>query len=173
MELSRRDALAALGAIGVGTAAIGTRRQRNNQSMDDEETITQLLAAAEAIYPTAVDVDRSFIETVVMGRLDGRETYVAEQRITLTTLNTHARRIAGERFSQLDVEARRSVFRQFGVSRAHPNPDGTDEERIRYYVVNDLLFVLFSTPRGGELVGVENPPGYPGGVESYQRGPDS
>jgi hypothetical protein len=59
-----------------------------------------------------------------------------------------------------------------GVRTAEPDPDGTDVERVRYYVVNELLFALYSSPTGGELVGLENPQGHPGGIDSYRRGPD-
>jgi hypothetical protein len=53
-----------------------------------------------------------------------------------------------------------------------PDPDGTDAGRVRYYVVNELLYALYASPTGGELVGIENPRGYPGGTASYRRGPD-
>jgi len=59
------------------------------------------------------------------------------------------------------------------VDTADPVPDGDDVERVRYYVVNELLFALYSSPTGGELVGLENPRGNPGGLASYQRGPQS
>jgi hypothetical protein len=42
---------------------------------------------------------------------------------------------------------------------------------VRYYVVNELLLALYASPTGGELVGIENPQGHPGGTASYQQGP--
>jgi len=54
---------------------------------------------------------------------------------------------------------------------ADENPDGTAAERVRFFVVNELLLALYASPTGGELVGIENPQGYAGGAESYQRGP--
>lgn len=173
MQLSRRDAIAALGALGIGASAVGTARQWTDESIGDEEITDRLQAAAEVVYPSAVDVDRSFIETVVRGRLNGRPEYVRSQEETLAALQRHSRRTTGRGFEQLDIDGRRSMLRQLGVPRAHPNPSGTVDERVRYYVVNDLLYVLFSTPTGGELVDCENPPGYPGGVEAYQHGPDA
>jgi len=44
--------------------------------------------------------------------------------------------------------------------------------RVRYYLVNDLLFALYSSPTGGKLVGIENPQGHPGGTGSYQQPPN-
>jgi len=172
MKLTRRDALVALGAIGVGTAAIGTARQGLPGDVDETEMTDQLHAAAEVIYPAAVEVDRSFVETYVLGRLGNRERHLREQSNALDQLDSHARRHAGQSFTALSESRRRSTLRSMGVHTAHPNPDGTVPERVRYYVVNDLVYVLFSTPTGGELVGCENPPGYPGGLEAYQRGPD-
>jgi hypothetical protein len=58
-----------------------------------------------------------------------------------------------------------------GVHTADEDPDGTTAERIRFYVVNELLFALYASPAGGRLVGIENPQGHPGGAESYRRGP--
>ena len=75
------------------------------------------------------------------------------------------------RFAALGADRRDTVLRQLGVHTADEDPDGTRAERIRYYVVNELLYALYASPTGGELVGIENPQGYPGGRASYQRGP--
>ena len=172
MELTRRDALVALGAVGGGSAALGTARHGLFDDLDEEEVTDRLHAVAEVIYPSEVDVDRSFVSTYVVGRLNDREEYVRAQADALQTLDSHARSQAGRSVTALQPSDRRSVLRTMGVHTAHPNPDGTPQERVRYYVVNDLLYVLFTTPTGGELVGCENPPGYPGGLDAYQRGPD-
>ena len=58
------------------------------------------------------------------------------------------------------------------ADRAYPDPAGTAPQRIRYYVLNGLLYALYASPRGAELVGSTNPEGYPGGQEAYQRRPD-
>lgn len=172
MELTRRDALVALGGIGGGAAAVGTARKGSFDGLDQEEVTDRLHAVAEAIYPSDLEIDRSFVSTYVIGRLDGRDGYVREQADALSGLDVHARRRTGRAVTALAPSDRRSVLRSMGVHTAHPNPDGTLQERVRYFVVNDLLYVLFSTPTGSELVGVENPPGHPGGREAYQRGPD-
>jgi len=171
MELTRRDALVALGAIGGGTAVLGTVRQGVFDDLDEDAVTDRLYAVSEVVYPTEIDIDRSFVSTYVVGRLNNREAHVRAQSDALERLDTHARRQAGRSLTALNPSERRSVLETMGVNTAHPNPDGTPAERVRYYVVNDLLYVLFSTPTGGELVGCENPPGYPGGVEAYQRGP--
>jgi hypothetical protein len=58
-----------------------------------------------------------------------------------------------------------------GVHTADPDSEGTDPERVRFHVVNELLYALYTSPTGGELVGIENPQGYPGGTASYREGP--
>lgn len=172
MELTRRDALAALGGIGGGAAAVGAARQDGFEGLDREEMTDRLHAVAEAIYPSELEVARSFVSTYVVGRLEDRAEYVRGQADALDRLDAHARWRRGRSMTALGAPDLRSVLRSMGAHVAHPIPDGTSQERVRYYVVNDLLYVLFSTPTGGELVGVENPPGHPGGLEAYQRGPD-
>jgi hypothetical protein len=61
---------------------------------------------------------------------------------------------------------------EMGLSITDPRPAGTDRERVRYYLVDELLYALYASPTGGRLLGIENPPGHPGGLDSYQRGPD-
>jgi len=75
-------------------------------------------------------------------------------------------------FRELGTERRDATLRAMGVDTAEPNPDGNPRERVRYYLVNELLFALYSSPTGGELVGLENPQGHPGGTESYRQPPD-
>ena len=67
------------------------------------------------------------------------------------------------------METRDRLLRGIGVETADPVPDGTLTERVRFYLVNDLLFAFYASPTGGRLVGIENPIGHPGGIESYQR----
>jgi hypothetical protein len=65
------------------------------------------------------------------------------------------------------------VLREMAVDTAEPRREGEPRETVRYYVVNELLLALYSSPTGGELVGIENPQGYAGGIDSYQRGPQA
>ena len=82
-----------------------------------------------------------------------------------------AQRWYGSEFDALDPDRRDQLLREMGVDTADEAPDGTDAERVRYYLVNDLLLALYASPTGGGLVGIENPQGHPGGTDSYQRGP--
>jgi hypothetical protein len=88
---------------------------------------------------------------------------------TTTTLDDLAHDWHGAAFADLDSAVRDRLLRDLGVETADPDPDGPISERVRYFVVNDLLFAFYSSPTGGRLVGIENPIGHPGGHESYQR----
>lgn len=171
MKLSRRDAIVALGGIAGGAAVVGSARRDELTDFDEAGIVSRLHAAAEAIYPSTIDVEESFIETYVRGRLASREEHLAGQAEALEIMEARAQGIAGRPYSRLQRDRRRTVLRTMGVHRAPPVADGTAEERVRYYIVNDLLYVLFTTPKGAEAVGFENPPGYPGGREAYRRRP--
>jgi hypothetical protein len=187
MELTRRDALAALAASGVavGTGAVltGNPFAEEDESGDPstgdaspdeptpEDRMETLLAVAEVVYPSAVSGVEEFVPTYVLGRLDGREEYRRGMVAALSTLDKYARTWHDADFRGLDAETRESVLDEMGVDTADPDPEGPDPARVRFYVVNDLLFALYASPTGGELVGIENPQGHPGGTDSYRRGP--
>jgi hypothetical protein len=181
MELTRRDATAALAAIGAaGAIGIGASRLDDNRSerpdngadspVDEERIREALSAAAAVVYPEAVSGTDAFVETFLDGRLD-RPDHAAGLDEAVAELDDRATSWYGDRFVALSVADRGSLLREVGADTADEDPDGTAAERIRYYVVNELLLALYASPTGGELVGIENPQGYPGGTESYRRGP--
>lgn len=174
MELTRRDALAAAaGAAGVATVGELSERLDERREFDDNEhVLSRLLAVSRVVYPSEVEATTEFLHTYVLGREYDREGYVEVTARALDGLDRRSRRLYGSAFATLSVERRDECLREIGVSRATPDPDGTTVERIRYYVVNQLLYALYTSPTGGRLVGNENPPGYPGGRQAYQEGPD-
>lgn len=171
-ELSRRDAIVALGAAGVTTAGLGALTWEHLDEGPDPPDRSTLLAAADALYPSDVEGIPSFVETYVVGRLQGRPDHREGVQAAATTLDEYARQWYDSPYAALDRETRQDIFDEFSVSTADPDPEGVDRERVRYYIVNELLFAFYSSPTGGELVGLENPQGHPGGTDSYQRGPD-
>ncbi|WP_254543845.1 gluconate 2-dehydrogenase subunit 3 family protein [Halomarina pelagica] len=184
MELTRRDALAALaasGALVAGGASLtwdrlsradGEHGEGESAAFDGEEVAT-LVAVATVLYPSAATGVPEFVETYVVGRIRDRPAYAAGVRDVLSTLDASAESWYGGRYATLDDGDRDGLLRELGVATAEPNPDGTDAERLRYYLVNELLYAFYASPTGGRLVGIENPQGYPGGLESYRRGPRS
>ena len=186
MELTRRDAAAALAALGAGGAvAFGIDRGRRGAGTSpdasdpepsgpsgpaDERVRTALVAAAEVVYPSDVSGIEGFLEGFLAGRLDDSE-HAAGLRAAVGTLDERAGSWYGGRFASLPPADRDRLLREIGADTAEEDPDGTAAERVRYYVVNELLLALYTSPTGGELVGLENPQGHPGGADSYARGP--
>ncbi|MFA1611155.1 gluconate 2-dehydrogenase subunit 3 family protein [Halobellus rubicundus] len=186
MELTRRDALAALATAGV-TVSGGVLAGRLEPPTADGDAggvpsagasgtdlSTPLLdlldGVAEVLYPSGVDGRREFVESYVLGRIDDRPDYRDGMREAAAQLDAVARDWRGDAYAALGVDERDALLRDLGVDTADPEPDGTITERIRFYLVNDLLFAFYASPTGGRLVGIENPIGHPGGIQSYQRG---
>ncbi|EMA53305.1 MULTISPECIES: gluconate 2-dehydrogenase subunit 3 family protein [Halococcus] len=188
MELTRRDALAALagGSVvgGGGAAAIG----RNGEATSGAQTETDdgssnvadasfsavrdpLVAVAHVVYPDEITGIETFVETYALGRIEERAEYRNGVERAVAAMDDRAESWYGGRYASLDAETRDAVLREMGTDTADPVPDGSAAERVRYYVVNELLYALYTSPAGGELVGIENPQGHPGGHESYQHGP--
>jgi len=176
-ELTRRDALIALGAGGVtvGAGAL-TWQQLANDGDGDSEGFSDrqretLLALARTIYPRPVSNVESFVEQYVVGKALEEPEYAAGMADALDDLDEYAQTWEESHFATLDDGTRDQLLREFSVDTAEPVPDGRRHERVRYYLVNELQFALYSAPTGGELVGLENPQGHPGGTESYRRPP--
>ena len=172
MELTRRDAVAALAGLGVvgagaGAAALDHRRRGPAEGGVDTRV---LVAAAEVLYPSEVTGVGEFVERFVAGRLrdDAHREGLAA---AVATVDDAARDWYGAPYPELDGDTRDSVLRELGADVADPDPEGRPSERVRYYVVNDLLYALYTSPVGGRLAGIENPIGHPGGTTSYQQGP--
>lgn len=181
MELTRRDALAALTSAGIvvgGTAATLRRDSMTFESETDdlpssEEVMETLVGVADLVYPSAVSNVPTFVETYAGTRMRERPGYRDGVRETIADLDSYTVvHFDTERFVDLSPDRQSNLFDQLGVRTTNPAPDGTITQRVRYYLVNELLYALFASPTGGKLVGIENPQGHPGGSDSYRQGPD-
>jgi len=187
MELTRRDAVAALAALGTGGGAVGLYRHRQGgngdpapdgpedpregtELPDDRRARDVAVAIAEVVYPSEVTGTREFVGSFLDGRLD-RPDHGTGIRKAVAALDGRARDWHDSGVVELDPGAREQLLREVGADTAEEDPEGTTAERVRYYLVNELLLALYASPTGGELVGIENPQGHPGGTDSYQRGP--
>jgi len=189
MRLSRRDALAALGTAGVlagatamagreppradGDARVAPSSEREGSEEVDVEppTVATLTAAAEVLYPSRVEGHREFVEAYALARTRGRDDYRDGVAEAAAALDAAARDWYDDSFAALSRETRDGLLRELGTVTADADPDGALSERLRYYVVDELLFAFYASPPGGRLVGIENPVGYPGGTESYRTAP--
>jgi len=176
MELTRRDAVAALAALGLGGGAVGAYQQTRNGGADpperasDEQVRAVLVAVAAVVYPAELAGTEEFVETFVASRLENPD-HGDGLREAVYQLQERSLRWHDSEVPALEPEMRDELLREVGADTASEDPEGTTAERIRYYVVNELLLALYSSPTGAELVGIENPQGHPGGTDTYQRGP--
>ena len=175
MRLTRRDALVALGA-GVGAGAlrnVSLARSEGDDSTDgaeiDDAVLESLVATAEVVYPDAVSESEAFVREYIGGLpADSQRTIASVTK----TLDDHSRRERGRAFASLSEASRDEVLRSLGVDRSGSDADGQVPDRIRYHVVNQVLYGLYTSPKGSRLVGITNPIGHPGGHQSYQRPPE-
>lgn len=185
-ELTRRDAIAALSAVGASLSGCVAAPAANSdgtgdagdQPADREGALSAphretLAAAAAVVYPDDVDGIESFVEQYTEGRAADRPEHVDGMVDAMAYLDEYCRAWYDADFAALSPGERDEALRRMDADEADPVPNGSDVERLRYYVINDLLLALYASPTGGELVGIENPPGHPGGLASYQRGPES
>jgi hypothetical protein len=179
MDLSRRDALAALTATGVAVGG-GAALYLNGQSTERDSSgppsrnagVETLVSVAQVVYPAEVTGIREFVRTYARGRMTtGKHDPEAITAVTEALDETISAFYDAERFAELPEATRDEALREMGVHTAEPDPAGTTAERVRYYFVNEVLYALYASPKGGELIGIENPQGYPGGTNSYQHGP--
>jgi hypothetical protein len=183
MQLTRRDAAAALAAIGAtGGVALGVRRAGddgegagevagNREGPSDDEAVRETMAAvAGVVYPESVTGVEGFVDAFLDGRLDG-SAHGEGIRAAVAEVESAARSWYDAPVADLSAADRDRLLRELGADTAEEDPEGSAAERVRYYVVNELLLALYASPTGGELVGIENPQGHPGGAESYTRGP--
>ncbi|MBX0285392.1 gluconate 2-dehydrogenase subunit 3 family protein [Haloarcula salinisoli] len=175
-ELDRRDVLTALGAAGItvggGAALLEWADDEDGEPLVTDHQRRTLHAVATTVYPSEVSGVESFVDGYMSRRLRA-DTDRADSVIdALSELNSYALDWEDATFPDLTAQKRDETLRAMGVAEADPIPDGAARERVRYYLVNELVYGLYSSPTGGELVGIENPQGYPGGTESYQQPPD-
>jgi len=172
MELTRRDVLAALAASGAAAAgaSVALSGEPDGDPVGSHEVDT-LVAVAAVVYPGELTGVESFVRQYSVERVRDRPEYAAGVADAVAALDEYSRDWEGAEFAALDAERADHTLSGFGVDTADSDPDGSDRERVRYYLVNELLYALFTTPTGGRLAGIENPQGHPGGTTSYRRGP--
>ena len=160
MELTRRDAVTALTAAGI-TATAGCSGLSG--SSGDADPTTVLVGLAEVLYPSEVEPTADFIETFMFGRISDEESYRKDLTDGIETLNRLASEQQGGDFHTLSPGQRTAVIENTDLRTGPSEPDGSDVERVNYYLLDELLFAFYSSPTGGDLIGNQNPRGFPGG----------
>ena len=178
-ELTRRDALAALATAGVATGTTALTWDRlNDTDGSTGPTLTDhdrelLDAVATVVYPSEVSGIPEFVETYVVGRITDDPDRLAGTSDALDYLDSYAQQWYDGSYLDLSEQRQSTVLNAMGADVSEPDPDGSDVEQLRFYLINELLYALYTSPTGSRLVGLENPQGHPGGTESYQRGPST
>jgi hypothetical protein len=172
MELTRRDVMAALAASGAAAGAGVSLASDPGEGPVGDHEVDTLVAVARVVYPSEVEGVESFVRRYSIERARSRPEYAEGIADAVAALDEYSRTWRDEAFASLETDLADRTLSGFDVDSAHPDPDGSDRERVRYYLVNELLYALFTTPTGGSLVGIENPQGHPGGTTSYRRGPE-
>lgn len=172
MNLDRRDVLKALGAAGVTVGSgVALTEWTDNETVNDHDRRT-LHAVAHTVYPGEVSGIDGFVDGYVSGRIEADAERAAGIADAVAALDAYTQEWEGTAFRDLEPAKRDETLRAMDVDSADPDPSGSDRERVRYYLVNELLYGLYSSPTGGELVGLENPQGHPGGTSSYRQPPE-
>ncbi|CAJ53463.1 twin-arginine translocation signal domain-containing protein [Haloquadratum walsbyi] len=192
MELTRRDVIAALTAAGIsvgagamsieltdfggssGKSASNTVSPVTNQGSTATEGLSEAVidlldAVAAVIYPSTVENRREFVARYTQARTANRPAYREGMVDAAVELDAVARDWYDTPYAAVSSSTADTLLDNLGVDTADPIDDGTISEQIRFYLIDDLLYALYTTPTGGSLVGIENPIGHPGGIKSYQR----
>lgn len=158
--LTRRDAIGALTAAGIGSVA-GCSSLFGDDDTDHE--LATMRALATVLYPSQIEVTDEFLGTYLYGRIVDEAAYETELQAAVETLDGLAEDQHGAQFRTLDTSQQRSVITGTEIRSSASNADGTAVEQLNYHLVYELLFACYSSPTGGGLVGNENPRGWPGG----------
>ena len=164
MELSRREmfwSLLGTGSVG-GLAAYELSemvvRERKTASRDDIES---LLTVAGIVHPAESEAFEPVLSSYLNQLSDSRTQSILE---TIAELNKISRRRLGRPFHILSRNEAEQLFTILGVNRVQAAPNGTLAERIRFHLVNSVIYALMTNPNGTREFEIQNPVGYPGGI---------
>jgi hypothetical protein len=168
MQLTRRDAIGALGTAGIVSLA-GCSSLFGSETAENAGLRT-LVALGAVLYPSDVEVTEEFVETYMYGRINDQESYEERLASGVETLDSEARNANGAPFRELSEAERLGLIEDTALRSGDSAPEGTAIERVNYHLVDELLFAFYASPRGGELIGNTNPRGWPGGFGYVPNG---
>lgn len=169
MRLTRRQAF--LGLLGLSSAASLGAYEVTDDPRSDRTTLTgnereTVLAVADVVFPS----DTRPLEPVVTGYVDRLNDDRTRALVaTLADLDRTAYDRFGVPFRSLSRADRERLFGALGVPRVQPQRRGTLPARIRFHLVNSVLFAILTHPNGTAPLGIDNPVGYPGGFSSFTQ----
>lgn len=141
-----------------------------------EAEMEDLVAFGEVLVEgrTLAFTERAFLFENIENRTTGSPEYVSFYRTAASTLN----RVAGRRFSRLEIRERLEVITRHGLagwrhqSGEDPGLSSPEIHTLRRRVVPDLVRSYYNSPAGWAVVGYERFPGRCGDLTRYTR-PDA
>ncbi|WP_128904478.1 hypothetical protein [Halorubrum amylolyticum] len=170
MRLTRRRAL--LGLVGASSVSgLGVYKLLDRTTSDgplSDAGMDGLLTVADIVHPAAPEdvehVISAYVVRLNQSRIRGLVTALSE-------LDSRSRRHFGASFGALSRAQGERLLAALGVNRVQSRPEGTLAERVRYHLVNSVLYALLTRPAGTEPFGIGNPVGFPGGFASHTGEP--
>lgn len=165
MKLTRRQTL--LGLIGASSVgSLGIYELLDWRTIDGPLSaagMNSLLTVADVVHPASPEDVEPVISAYVNRLNDDR---IRRLVTSLSELDSRSRRHFSASFGALSRAQGERLLATLGVNRVQPRPDGTLAERVRYHLVNSVLYALLTHPAGTELYGIGNPVGFAGGFGS-------
>jgi len=169
MKRTRRRTF--LGLVGASSVlGLGAYELTGGTRSTDEDipphVVEGMLTVADAVYPGDPEPFRSILRRYVDRLGESRLGGLLE---TLAELDQISSRYSGSLFRSLSGAEATRLFERLGVNRVQSRRAGTLSERVRFHLVNSVLYAILTDPAGTERFDVGNPAGYPGGFDSYTR----
>lgn len=169
MKLTRRKTL--LGLLGLSsTASLGVYelsdeydKRRGSLS---RRHLEGLLTIADVVHPSEPDQFETILTGYVTGLTDSRKRVLLG---TLAELDQVSYSQLGIPFRSLSASEATLLLKALGVDRVQSSPQGPLAERIRFHLVNSVLYAVLTDPVGTNVLGIDNPVGHPGGFSSYTQ----
>lgn len=150
----------------VASDRLSNKRPTGMQSNISRGDFRTIQSVAEVVCPSPIRVNDDLITLIVEFIPETRHPLLST---TCFELNEYSLKTYGAQYYQIDsVPARDKILRQLGVHRVHSNSTGLFPQRVRYHLVNTILYVIFTHPVGSSIVGQTNPVGFAGGFAKYQ-----
>lgn len=171
MNLSRREALLGLLGVSTGVSLSTYELTGNRYGSDGRRSLSRrdreaLLTIADIVHPANPGGFEPVIARYVRRLPASRERALLG---TLSELDGVSRRQLGAGFGSLSTPEARLLLEGLGVDGVQSNRQGTLAERIRFHLINSVMYALLTDPSGTAVLGIDNPVGYPGGFSSYTR----
>ncbi len=170
VSLTRRRTLGILALASAGSVSIHelTRSPSTGSGSLSERQVQKLLTIVDVVYPSS---DPRQFEPTVRNYVDS----LPEERRqillgTLAELDRITADALGQPLGAASTPGVIMVMKRIGVDRVQSKPRGMLAERIRFHLVNSIMYALLTEPRVTRSFGIDNPVGYPGGFSSYISG---